>query len=389
MDQKTFTIDNFLSKDDTKVMKAIAICCMLIHHLWCFPTRIPGGTLTNLFTIFGLPSTTFFGFFGKICVPMFFFFGGYGVYKSYFGRKYDIVEKLKKLYFAYWKVFLIFIPIGFIFFANQKPSCSEVFIYTRFLKFDLKELIANFVAFTSSYNREWWFLLSYAFALISFPFIRAVIDRFSTRANIFIAIVITILVSTIFPGISKVQGLGPLNTNFLYVKFFCQIAPYASCFWMGAVVARNGLLDRLNDSLKTNHLLNPITDIAAWCVVIFLRQAQIGDTFDIFYIPVLTVTAMDLINRVKFVRFGAIVLGKQSTNMWLVHTFFCYYFGAVAKIVAAPRYASVSILILIAFSFVAGVLVDLFWKGVGLLFERVKKQVKKLFCRKKKEAQEA
>lgn len=376
MDQKYSAIDNFLSKDDTKVMKAIAICCMLAHHLWCFPTRIPGGALTQLFTIFGIPSTTYFGFFGKICVPMFFFFGGYGVYKSYYGRKYDIVEKLKKLYFAYWKVFLLFIPIGFLLFAKQQAYCSEAFIYTRFARLDARELVSNFIGFTSTYNREWWFLISYAFALVSFPFIRAVIDKFSARVNIFIAIVVTILVTNIFPGISKSETLGFLNTNYLYIKFFCQIAPYATCFWMGAVVARNGLLDRLNDAMKSSHLLNPVTDIIAWCIVIFLRQSEIGDKFDIFYIPLLTVISLDLINRLKPLRFAAIALGKQSTNMWLIHPFFCYYFGVVTKIVAAPRYASVSLLILIAFSFICGILVDLFWKGAGLLFERLKKLIK-------------
>lgn len=376
MDQKYSAIDNFLSKDDTKVMKAIAICCMLAHHLWCFPTRIPGGALTQLFTIFGIPSTTYFGFFGKICVPMFFFFGGYGVYKSYYGRKYDIVEKLKKLYFAYWKVFLLFIPIGFLLFAKQQAYCSEAFIYTRFARLDARELVSNFIGFTSTYNREWWFLISYAFALVSFPFIRAVIDKFSARVNIFIAIVVTILVTNIFPGISKSETLGFLNTNYLYIKFFCQIAPYATCFWMGAVVARNGLLDRLNDAMKSSHLLNPVADIIAWCIVIFLRQSEIGDKFDIFYIPLLTVISLDLINRLKPLRFAAIALGKQSTNMWLIHPFFCYYFGVVTKIVAAPRYASVSLLILIAFSFICGILVDLFWKGAGLLFERLKKLIK-------------
>ena len=382
MDQKISTIDNFMSKDDTKVMKAIAICCMLAHHLWCFPTRIPGGSLQHLFTIFGIQSTTYFGFFGKICVPMFFFFGGYGVYKSYFGKKYDIVDKLKKLYFAYWKIFLIFIPIGFLFFSKQQAYCSELFIYTRFLRLDARELVSNFIGFTSTYNREWWFLISYAFALISFPFIRAIIDRFSARINIFIAIVITILVTNIFPGISKSETLGFLNTNYLYIKFFCQIAPYATCFWMGAVVARNGLMDRLNDSMKKHHLLNPVADILAWAIIIFLRQSEIGDKFDIFYIPVLTVTTLDLINRLKFLRVASIAIGKQSTNMWLIHPFFCYYFGVVTKIVAAPRYASVSLLILIAFSFVAGILADLFWKGVGLLFERLKRLAKKSSAKK-------
>ena len=375
MEKGTISTDSFLSIDDTRIMKAIAICCMLMHHLWSFPARVADKPLENFFTIFGMPSTLYLGFFGKICVPMFFFFGGYGVYKRTLGKKYDVVSRLKKLYFAYWKVFVIFIPIGFIFFSNQANYCGEPFLCNRFAKFATKELISNFLGFTSTYCREWWFLISYAFALVCFPFVRAIIDRFSTWANIFIAIVVTILITNIFPGISKSPNLGVLGTNFLYIKFFCQIAPYAACFWMGAVVARNGLLDRLNDSMKANGLLNPIVDILTWVFIVFLRQSEIGDKFDIFYIPVLTVTGLDLIRRIKFVRSGFVHLGKQSTNMWLIHPFCCYYFGALAKIVSAPRNAVLSLLVLIAMTYALSVLVSLFWAGLGLAYGKVKGKI--------------
>lgn len=370
MEKSNITLDSYLSKDDTKVMKAIAICCMLMHHLWCFPPRL-AAPLENFFTIFGIPATTYIGFFGKICVPMFFFYGGYGVYKSYFGKKFDLVGKLKKLYFAYWKVFLIFIPICFIFFSKQEAYCTEAFIYSRFSILSSRELISNFLGFTSTYNREWWFLSSYAFALITFPLIRAIIDRFSTRINIFLMLVVCLLISNVFPGLAQNPNLGVLANNRLYLKFFCQIAPYATCFWMGAIVARNGLFDRLNESLKANNLLNPFFDICAWVAIVFLRQSELGDPFDIFFIPVLTVTGLDLINRIKFIRKGCIIVGSQSTNMWLTHTFFCYYIGIFSKAVTAPKYAILSLLLLILFSFVASYVVNFFWKGVGLVFDKV------------------
>ena len=90
-------IDNFLTPDDTKIMKGIAIVCMLMHHLWFFPNRIAGGALSSMFMLFNMPATLYLGIFGKICVPMFFFFGGYGVYKSSYGKPYDIVGRLKRL----------------------------------------------------------------------------------------------------------------------------------------------------------------------------------------------------------------------------------------------------------------------------------------------------
>ena len=371
MQKNPNAIDNFLTPDDTKIMKGIAIICMLLHHLWFFPNRIPGGAFPSLFNIFNSPAVTYFGIFGKICVPMFFFFGGYGVYKSSFGKPYDVVGRLKRLYFAYWKVFLVFIPIGFLFFSSQFPYCADPFIYSRFDKFALRELLSNFLGFTSTYNREWWFLISYVFALLTFPFIRAIIDRHSARRNVFIVIVVSLLFAHIFPGLKTVPALGVLGNSHLYVRMFCQIAPYAACFWMGAVVARNGLLDRLNDSAKQHGLLNPFADILAWCFVIVMRQNEVGDIFDIFFIPVLTVASMDLLNRIKFLKKGIWHLGLKSTSMWLIHPFFCYYFGPMAKLVAYPRYAVPSLLILIATTYLASVLLDYVWMGLGLVYKKM------------------
>ena len=368
-------IDNYLTPDDTRVMKCIAIICMLMHHLWFFPNRLAGEPLTYIFTVFNATSLQFFGIFGKICVPMFFFFGGYGVYKSSYGKPYDIVERLKKLYFAYWKVFLIFVPIGFLFFSTQAAYCTDPFIYTRFANFSTRELISNFFGFTSTYNREWWFLISYAFALVTFPIIRAIIDRYSAKTNILIVILVSLLFANIFPGLRTSTTIGVPGNNFLYVKFFCQIAPYAACFWMGAVTARNGLLDRFSEAAKANKLLNPFTDIAAWATVIYLRQCEIGDTFDIFFIPVLTVASIDLLNRVKVIKNAFVQMGKESTSMWLIHPFFCYYFGLLSAFVTSPRIAILSLLLLIASTYLASVLVSLFWNGVGSLYNRVKKKL--------------
>ena len=363
-------IDNFLTPDDTKIMKGIAIICMLLHHLWFFPNRIPGGGVEGIFTLFNAPATSYLGIFGKICVPMFFFFGGYGVYKSSYGKPYDIVGRLKRLYFAYWKVFLVFVPIGFLFFSSQEQYCNDPFISTRFNNFVPRELLSNFFGFTSTYNREWWFLISYVFALISFPLIRAVIDRYSARINLFIIVIVSLLFAHIFPGLKTVTALGVLGNSHMYLRFFCQIAPYAACFWMGAIVARNGLFDRLHGSMKQHGLLNPLVDIAVWCMVIVMRQNEVGDIFDVFFIPVLTVASMDLLNHIKLLKKGIWYLGRQSTSMWLIHPFFCYYFDVPAKIVAAPHYAIPSLLVLIAMTYIASVLLAYFWKGVGFVFQK-------------------
>ena len=94
-------MDTFLSKEDTKVTKGIAIVMMLMSHLWGYPDRIAGSELSYLFNLFGRNSITSLGMFGRMCVSIFSFIGEYGLYISYNDREFNLSRRLKKLYFAY------------------------------------------------------------------------------------------------------------------------------------------------------------------------------------------------------------------------------------------------------------------------------------------------
>lgn len=368
-------MDKLLTKDDTKVMKAIAIILMLIHHLWGFPERMAGGGLRYLFHIFDQSSIGYMGMFGKICVSLFFFLGGYGIYISSYGKKFDIIGKLKSLYVSYWKVFLIFIPIAFIFFGNQPIYCEDSTMCTRFALFRWRDFLMNFIGLDTTYNGEWWFLTSYVYAVVTFPVVRHIVERHSAKINIGLVIVGSILMTNLFPAIGGVEQIGLLNENYLYRTFFCQTAPYIACFWMGIVVAKDGLLSRLRDDLQKHRLLNPLSDILIWGVITYLRQMGPGDSLDIVYIPFMIVTAMDLLDRLSVVKKVLLYIGKESTNMWLIHSFFCYYFYGVVKIVVAPKWAVPSLMILLVLTYIASVCVSFFWRKLEKGFDAQKRGV--------------
>lgn len=369
------TIDKFISREDTKWVKGIAIVLMLMHHLWTFPDRIAGGGLKYLFTIFDQSSIVYLGSFGKICVSLFFFIGGYGTYLGYVGKEYDLVGKLKKLYISYWKVFVIFIPIAFLLCSNQPAYCENSAIWSRFSSFLWQECWGNFVGMNTSYNGEWWFLSSYVFALISFPLLRAVIEKHPLHTNLFIIIIASILVTNFFPAIGSIETIGSLNNNFLYSRFICQVAPFVSSFWMGMAAAKDGVLDRLCHSLQEAKLSGPVIGVAAWCVVIVLRQSVIGDSADFAYIPVLLVMSKSLLQRLRFLERILARIGRQSTNMWLIHSFFCYYFYPVVRIVVAPRWAIPSLLVLIVLTYGASVGVTQFWMILGRIWNKEREKI--------------
>ena len=362
-------LDTFLTKEETKMVKGIAILLMMIHHLWGFPDRIAGGSLNYMITLFQTPLILSMGGFGKICVSFFFFLGGYGVYHSFYKKPFKPISKLKNLYIAYWKVFVIFVPIGYFFCSNQPAYCEDAIIYSRFADFSWSNCVANFLGLSSSINEEWWFLLSYVIAILTFPIIRSIAERFSFKVNFLLIVAGSVLITNVFPAISNIESIGILNNNTLYTLLFYQSVPYVTCFWMGVVSAKDGVLNRLSEDLKELNLLNPVFDLLVWAIAFYMRQfAGYSAQWDVLYVPFLVVTGTDLFRRANYLKYIFVKLGNQSTNIWLIHSFFCYYFYAVAKVVTATRWAVPSLATLVIFSYIASVALSHFWKSVESLF---------------------
>lgn len=362
--------DNF-SREDTKIIKGMAVILMLMHHLWAFPDRIAEGGFVSHINLFGQSAIFYIGSFGKICVSIFMFLGGYGIYKSYENGKFSILSKLKHLYISYWKVFIIFIPVGFLFFAEQPAYCAKEAICKKFTHFSWRELIENFFAIKSTYNEEWWFLFTYMIAVLTFPFIVRIMEKRNTAINIFIVIVLGILTQNVFPALGKVEVLGNMSGNYMYKTFFCQTGPWFACFWMGILFAKDNLLIYIHNKLEEQKMINPFLDVLMMAAIVFLRNTGFGNTADIIYVPFLIICFLDILKNMKCLKKVFLSIGRQSTNMWLIHTFFCYYFYVFVKVVIFPKYAVLSLLILIALSYIVSVLINGFYHKGRKIWNRL------------------
>ena len=69
-------------------------------------------------------------------------------------------------------------------------------------------------------------------------------------------------------------------------------------------------------------------------------------------------------------------LGKHSTNIWLIHSFYCYYFLEATKLVYSTRNVWIDLLILLLMSLVSSILVDLFYNLITKLYSKVKNWIK-------------
>ncbi len=365
------------SSYDTKTIKGLAIIIMFMHHLFLFPDRIVGGGFKSYTSIFGHTTLYLIGMFGKICVPIFFFLSGYGVYLQSKKKDFNILKNIKKLYLSYWKVFVIFIPIGILFFSNHAPYCDDPVIYNVFNNWEWKNIFENFFGFSHTLNPEWWFLFSFVTVLITFPFIKKIIDKHSSLANIIFVIILYYMFTSVFPSIGNINVLGNLKNSFIYRTFLLQ-DPFAVCFYLGMAFAKDDLIVKFKNMIVGVIKLNIFKDIVILILMVFFRFFLTSSELDILYVPLIIVVSLDIFKKIPFIEKVFNNIGNHSTNMWLIHSFYCYYFYPVAKIIKFFKYGFVSLIVLIIITYITSILLNKFWYYIGKVHQLIKDNISRV-----------
>lgn len=352
------------TRTDTKIVKGLAILLMLAHHLFLFPERQPTGfEFQDLVMTDGVLLTTVVGRFGKLCVALFLFLGGYGLWcrKDKNGLMKDSILRLYK---AYWKVFLIFVPIGFAFFGNQVMFCEDEAVYGAFSGYSFKHLLANFIGWEHEYNQEWWFLKTYLCVLfLGWIYIRSV-RKIGFWRECMLVILSVILFEGVFPGLSRVTGLTGLQGSMWYNELF-NAEDVCSSFFMGIVFARYDGISRLREILSPLRIW--VRKLLALSMILLMGYARyyiLDMEMDIILVPCLVALFIELLDGIGVLRKIFEILGNHSTNMWLTHTFFCYYFYPFVQLTHISSNPWIDLSVLTALSFGVSVLLDGFYKAV-------------------------
>lgn len=372
------------TKDDTKLMKGYAILLMLAHHLWGFPDRLVRELPMTSITARGMEFAGYIGGYGKICVSLFMFLGGMGTYIWYEQKKSGWFEKIQKLYLSYWKVFFIFVPAGFFLKilrgGVQRDYCVDTVVCHVFDEFHLSVFFANLIGISCEYNREWWFFFSYLIVLATFPLILRLIERHSFGIHLWIVCVYQILAAYVFPALPSEQYFPALGASWLYQVLICQSAPWAACFWCGCVFAKDHMLERLRKHLDASGMLHPAVAVVVLTGIFMLRQFVVGAELDLIYVPLLCIYGTALAGRTRILRNCLLALGRQSTNMWLLHSFLIYYYYETARLLLSVRNVLFVYCLFVAVSYgmsraVDGVYVQL---GRGYVWLQNRNQQKKI-----------
>ena len=292
-----------LTKEDTFQLKGIAILLLLFHHLF----YINNG-LYNDWNIGPIPLIQTIGRFCKVCVAIFVFLSGYGLAISNSSSKKFVASSFyakgfTKLYLNYWLIYILFVPIGILFFHR---SFSDV--YSCHV---IPKAIIDFLGLADcfgylGYNATWWFYSCILPLYLVFPVLRFLLPRFS---------------------IILILGAGLFMLKGPAILFLQPIKYYLLPFVLGMVFANKKIL---SISCRYSMLNNCIL----WSI--FLLTAAFWRQFG-FYLGGVSFDSVVVLGGVfVFVTIRKYIclkckdvlafLGKHSFNIFLFHTFIYYYY---------------------------------------------------------------
>ena len=359
MTEKTFT------KSDTKVIKALAVLLMLIHHLFAFPDRISNDH-TALFSIGGVATVDYLGCFGKICVALFLFLGGLGSYYSYRNhikakkkRELFVFVKIRALYTAYWRVFAIALPISLLLGTAYGGNVH------------LANIIYDFFGITHKLCGEWWFLALYVMYTIAMPCLYKLSRRSKNRiSDIKTIALLYVAAFFVWPAINSLSVFDPVRAGWIYTQINDFIV-WLPCFYIGLIFAKRNVLGKAKARCGGNYL-TCLLFLLGTCVLIIARR-RMGIGFDCLIAPVFAIFMTSILGMpfLKWSKRMLIWIGGHSTNMWLIHSFFIYQW--CQGIIFKPKYDILIYLFFVTVCILGSILINCFWKLVIKLFAKIAK----------------
>lgn len=360
-------VDYRIALNETNVIKAIAICAMLWHHL--FYEHPEYGNF-----VFKLALT------GKVCVALFVFLSGYGMAVQYQRRNVEnnhpfcsnresllhglsiwlrfLARRFSNFYLNYWFVFLVTVPIGIFVFGRTLADAygAESSVWVSLLTDVLGLRVFE------SYNITWWVNRLFLSLWLVFPFL------YWSMNSRFVSFWMLILLyldpgSILFP----LEFLAPGMSIWLI------------SFALGIFTALNGtMLNIYLNKVNRNLIFAVFATVAL--ALLYMRNNYVlscfcgmsGDPLIALFLSLTIVCLCRLTKRnLKVLAF----VGKHSMNMYLTHTFILGYF--FHNFIYSFKNPLLIFAVLFSISLFLSMVLEFFKKIIG--FYRLQDNVKKLF----------
>lgn len=279
------------------------------------------------------------GQYSKVCVAIFLILSGYGLSESTRSNPINIkkfyLRHIPKIYTNYWLIWIIFVPIGILFFNRTFND-----VYTTQI---VPKLLINFLGFQDyfgfyGYNPTWWFISAILALYMIFPFLRTLVVKYK---HYFLFICIFIMFINVKPVIIHGYEFNPYST----IKYW--IFPFV----FGIYVSENELFCKLKYFKKKYSTFNDFhLSIYILFLAIFALQRTYGlllddVKIDAFFGFTIILIGKDFLSKSNNLNKFMKVVGEHSFNIFLFHTFISYFY--FSKFIYFFRYPPIIFLVLL------------------------------------------
>lgn len=291
-----------ISRQNSLQIKGVAILCMIAFHLYGFPERLPDNV--NIWWL-GTPMIKAL----QICVPIYLFMSGYGLQCNSLEHGISwkkIVSKIKKIYILYWTTILPFIVGGILIGYYHVDSIYGV-----------ENLLFNVLGVKSTYNGEWWFFSLYIELLVLFFFI----SRINVSLKSYICVMIITLI--LCRMMNKVFTFDEYTVIGRHLK---MIIINVNIFMMGCFFSKYNIYEHIDKNI-CRYVKNKIVMSFVFILLPLIVRAYvplIGIT-ELVVVPMFALGVAYLCRNIYLAKVLSF-MGKHSMTLWLIHTFFIYYY---------------------------------------------------------------
>lgn len=309
-----------LTHSDTKMIHGLAVMAMVILHL--FDNSEYGVMYSPILYLLGRPLIFYIAQLSDFCVMGFAFCSGYALYKQFQESEIKIyykrrIKSLLILLENYWIILFIFTTIS-ILIGNGKNMPGTV-----------GEFIGNFLIVNTTYNGAWWYLFIYVLLVILSPLIFTICDW--------------------VPMIISSAGLFGIYFSAYYIRFKMEsdnwfLVKYGlfgmtlAEFCIGVFFLKGNWLELLNRIIKRVPRFGRVVgSIVIWCGMLIGHTLVVPSLFIAPLTGLVIIVLFTLWEKPKFIESFFVLIGRHSTNIWLIHMFFyLYLFKDLVYIVRYP-----------------------------------------------------
>lgn len=349
LNEKNIEVKNqtFFTKRHTNIIKGIAILAMLFHHLGL-------NKELNLFDSGGI--LKIIATQCKVCVSIFLILSGYGLNTSLNNKgcsKFkDIVKfslkHLLKLMMSFWTVFIVFVSIGSVTGIRSLDIYGANKILNIFIDFmGLADLFS-----TPTYNATWWFMSLIIVLYLILPILKLILKR-SPIALVIIAMILR---------------------NFNIFTLYSDLNRYLIVFCLGMIFSEFNLFDKLRN-LNKSKIDRLIVTIIFLIFGMFSRY-KLGKLYDVVAAFAIIFISNNIFANIKGFNSILELLGKHSSNIFMLHTFIYKYF--FNEYFAKLKYWLLMYIVLIVSTLTISILIEQSKKVFKKIYKKIKKQV--LMC---------